>query len=312
MTFLRCLATIGMGLLAAGLAYAQDCNGRPHILNYGRTSQKAYLLSDGSLATRFRAAVNADGMKRAYHRDDVAGGGLISLCNGGKPYPADRPPYNASADNSACRQFSEDYRAIKQAGWKDPRVGAIHWFGVLGKDTVKIGKEKVTQVVPVEQADGSGFYVSPTALEDADGFPDPADQRRYIDAETIPAAVIRNSNAMSQLGIDKGTLGVAIHKKHRKSVPFVVGDYGPRIGEGTFALGRLFKGLPLVTATRKNIFSAHIEEKEVLWVFFGDEAMRPPYTQSTVAAKALEKFNSWGGEARLNSCLENTSISVAQ
>jgi len=117
---------------------------------------------------------------------------------------------------------------------------------------------------------------------------------------------------MSQLGIGKGTLGVAIHKKHRKSVPFIVGDYGPRIGEGTFALGRLLKGLPLVTATRKNIFSAHIEEKEVLWVFFGGESMRPPYTQATVAAKALEKFSAWGGEARLNACLENTSIPVAQ
>jgi hypothetical protein len=289
-----------------------SCAGSIHLLKYSATKgQKAYLLADGSLATRFRMAVNADGMKRAYHRDDVAGGGLISLCNGGKAYPADRPPYNGSESKEACKQFSHDYMAIKQAGWKDPSVGAIHWFGVLGEDKVQIGDSEVTGVVSVEQSDGSGFYVSPTALADTDTFPDPKDQRRYIDAETIPAAVIRSSKALSDLGVRLGTFGVAMHLTIRKSVPFIVGDYGPRIGEGTFALARLVKGLPLVEATRKNIYSGHIAEKEVLWVFFGGEKMSPPYDQPAVTSQALEAFNAWGGESRLISCLDNTEIPVA-
>jgi hypothetical protein len=169
---------------------------------------------------------------------------------------------NGSESKDACKQFSQDYMAIKQAGWKDPSVGAIHWFGVLGEDSVQIGESEVTAVVPIEQPDGSGFYVSPTALADADAFPDPKDQRRYIDAETIPAAVIRNSKALFDHGVKLATFGVAMHRTIKKAVPFIVGDYGPRIGEGTFALGRLVQGLPLVEATRKNIYSAHVEEKD--------------------------------------------------
>lgn len=312
MRSVRCLLVIFLNLCSAVVARAQTCEGRPHLLDYGTSSQRAFQLTDGSLATRFRSTVNADGMKRAYHRDDVAGGGLISLCNGGEPHPAGRPAYNASASNAACRRFSADYRAIRRAGWKDPSVGAIHWFGVLGRDRVRIGGTLVTEVIPVEQSDGSGFYVSPTALEDDHAFPDPSDQRRYVDAETIPAAVVRNSPALSGLGIIKGTMGVAIHRRFRRAIPFIVGDHGPRIGEGSFALGRLLQGLPLVTATRQNIFSAHIEDRDVLWVFFGGEVMPPPYTQATVTAKALERFRAWGGEARLNACLANPAIPTAR
>ena len=182
---------------------------------------------------------------------------------------------------------------------------------MLGQGSVDIGEETVTEVVPVEQADGSGFYVSPTALADAAAFPDPTDQRRYVDAETVAAAVIRNSQALFSLGITLGTFGVAIHATGKKAVPFIVGDHGPRIGEGTFALGRLVQGLPPITATRKNIFSAHIEEKQILWVFFGGEKMSPPYSQAAVLAQAQERFEKWGGESRLSECLTNTDIPVA-
>jgi hypothetical protein len=308
----RNLALAALCLVYPVTAYSQDCVGAFHKLNYGSSSQGAYLLTDRSLATWFRAAVNADGMKRAYHRDDLGGGGIISLCNAGRPYPAGRAPYNASTDNETCRRFFADYQAIRNAGWKDPSVGAIHWFGILGQDSVRIGERLVTQAVPVEQTDGSGFFVSPTSLEDAEGHPDPSDQSRYIDAETVPAAVIRRSPAMEELGLTKGTLGVAVHRKHSKPVPFIVGDYGPRIGEGTFALGRLLQSKPLVPANRKNIFSAHIEEKDVLWIFFGGKTMKPPYTASRVAKETQASFDAWGGDSRLFQCISNEDIPVAQ
>ncbi len=117
-------------------------------------------------------------------------------------------------------------------------------------------------------------------------------------------------------GLEKyqAALGTFELKGGAKYAPvfFIVGDHGHRIGEGTFALGRWLQGMPLVTATRQNIFSAHIQEKDVLWIFFGGEVMSPPYTQATVSAKRLEKFRSWGGEARLNVCLANPRIPVAQ
>ena len=106
----QCLGVVvAIIFVATGHVDGQACDGKRHVLNYGGTSQNAFLMDDGSLATRARVAVNADGMKRAYHRDDIAGGGLISLCNAGTPHPAGRPSYNASADNSACRRFSADY-----------------------------------------------------------------------------------------------------------------------------------------------------------------------------------------------------------
>jgi hypothetical protein len=292
---------------------AQDCQGEAKTLVYAKNlKQEAYLLSDGALVTRYKAAVNADGMKKAYHQDGIAGGGLISLCNGGRPYPAGRAAYNASGTNGACSQFAKDYRAIKAAGWKDASVGAIHWFGVLARDTLVVGRETVTLVAPVLQGDGSGYYVSPTALEDARGFPDPGDQRRYIDAESIPAAVMRNSAALKNLGIKLGTFGVAMHKTHRKPVPFIVGDYGPRIGEGTFALSRLLSGKSLVPATRKNINSGDVQEKDVLWVFFGGERMSAPFLSDSVIAQAKRHFEAWGGAKRLEACMDNTAIPVAQ
>lgn len=306
----RMLIVAGLSASLIAFASAQNCNGASHILNYGKSRQQAYLLSDNSLATRFRAAVNVDGLNTAYHKDDILGGGIISLCNGGRAYPAASPSYNASGSNKLCRQFLNDYNAIRKAGWKDPLVGAINWFGILGKDQVKIGNTIIKSVVPIEQADGSGFYVSPTALED------PAfareDQKRYLDAGTIPAAVIRNSKAMAELGIGIGTFGVAVHQKHQRPVPFIVGDYGPRIGEATFALGRSLKGLPLVAVTRQNVLSAQIDEEEVLWVFFGGRKMEPPYTKERVAVEALRRFEDWGGAPRLKMCLDQTQIPLAQ
>lgn len=291
---------------------ADACEGRIHQLNYGNGKrQNAFVLSDGSLATYARMSVNVDGMGRAYHRDDVAGAGLISLCNGGKPYPAGGAPYDASRNNEACRRFSQDYRAIREAGWRDPEVGAIHWFGVLGEGSVRIGTNDVKNVVPVEQSDGSGFFVSPTKLEDSVNYPDAKDQRRYIDAGKIPAAVIRGSNALFSLGITVGTFGVAIHRRIQSAVPFIIADHGPRIGEGSFALGRQLKGLPVVAATRRNVFSAHIEGKEVLWIFFGGAQMQPPYTPGLVQEQAKEAFRKWGGNSRLTECLSNRAIPKA-
>lgn len=305
------VASLSVCTVFCANAQSPSCDGAPHALDYGASRQRAFLLSDGSLATRSRVAVNVDGMKHAYHRDGIAGGGLISLCNGGKPYPAGRPPYNASASNAACHRFATDYAAIKQAGWKNPAVGAIHWFGILGTDSVKIDGRSVSQVVPVEQPDGSGFFVSPTSLEDKVNYPDPKDQRRYIDAETVPAAVIRNSAAMQTLGIRMGSYGVAIHRNHRIAVPFVVGDFGPRIGEGSYALGRMLKGLPFETATRKNVYSGHIEEKDVLWVFFGGDVAVAPYTAERIRDAAETRFRAWGGMPRLETCLANPAIPTA-
>ena len=51
----------------------------------------------------------------------------------------------------------QDFKRIGDAGWQNPMVGAINWYGILGEGTATIHGVKVTSVKPVLQKDGSGF-----------------------------------------------------------------------------------------------------------------------------------------------------------
>jgi hypothetical protein len=132
---------------------------------------------------------------------------------------------------------------------------------------------------------------------------DVAEQARYVNPLRVPAAVMPRS--LSAHGIRMGSLGVAIHTTKRIAVPFVVGDGGPRIGEGSVALARLVAGQSLTDdITRVNRFVGQVDTREVLWVFFGGE----PVTFRSNAAPALIEaaqaaFSQWGGQARLDQCL---------
>lgn len=259
-----------------------SCDGKPFPLpSTEQFTQRGYVLSDNTLVLWARSSVNVDGMKRAYHKDNIDGGGLINLCNGGRPYPVGEAPYSGTRPKTNCSRFNKDYKVIRAAGWKSEQVGAIKWFGVLGKDTATItGKDpktgaakmyNVPQVVPVEQADGSGFFVSPTHLEDYINYPDPKDQHRYLDAETVPFAVTPSTPEVRRIGVKKGTFGIAYNRISGKAVPFIVGDSNSVIGESSFAMGRELRGLPMKKATRANIYEGHIDTPDVLWVFFSDK-----------------------------------------
>jgi hypothetical protein len=284
-------------------------------------SQTGYVLPDNSLMLWARSSVNVDGMARAYHKDNIEGGGLINLCNGGSAYPADQAPYSGSDPVSNCARFNRDYQSIRAAGWKSTSVGAIHWFGVLGEDSVTIpgrapsgAREnfKVTQVVPVEQSNGSGFFVSPTKLEDSVHYPKIKDQRRYLDAETIPFGVVPSKAEVRAIGVRKGTFGVAFNRLTGRAVPFVVGDINSIIGESSFVMGRELRGLPEAKATRANVNSGHVDTFDVLWVFFSDKhgVAKAPYSGESIRAEARTAYEQWGGRTRLDNCISNPDIPV--
>ena len=63
-------------------------------------------------------------------------------------------------------------------------------------------------------------------------------QTRYVNPLRIPAAVIPNQPEMRTRGVVMGSFGVAYDPTKGVAVPFVVGDFGPRIGEATPALAR--------------------------------------------------------------------------
>lgn len=315
-------ALIVIAAALSGAAHAAECSGTINI----KLSPKSgvFELADGSIARYGKMNINIDGSARAYHPKNKAGGALIHLCNGGEVFLPDGTHYFGSESDATCTgKFMDDMAMIAQAGWDDPKVGLIRWFGVLGEGDAEIlvrrevkGKfvtkvETIKGVVPRLQP--NGFYVSPTALADpAYGV---GNQLRYIEPLTVPAGVIPNLNSFAAAGFTVGTAGVVVHRRTRIPVPFIVGDTGPRIGEGTPALARLAAGKPInADMTYDSRFLGQVEDPDLLWVFFGgagsnDAAVKaPPFGANEVQLWAKEQFDAWGGEARLTACLGQKAI----
>jgi hypothetical protein len=234
-------------------------------------------------------------------------GALIHLCNAGKVYLPSGVSYHGSVDNKTCTgRFMTDVAKIRAAGWRDPKVGAVEWYGILGTGSAVVQGRLVKNVVPVLQSDGSGFYVSPTSLAD-ETIGETAEQSRYVHALRVPAAVIPSSAYLRQLGIVMGSYGVAYDPSTDKAVPFVVGDGGPRVGEATPALARALAGLQITDqVTRANRFAGQVDQPRVVWTFFGRQGGTGTYKAtdpSATVAAAAKAFDSWGGMKRLRSCM---------
>lgn len=296
---LRDMMLIALVSLAGVSHAAEQCAGSE--IKGWNGIPKVWKMSTG-IAVYGKMNINIDGYERAYHRRNYETDAVIHLCNAGQVYLPSGASYHGSESNSTCvGRFMDDLARIEKAGWKDPAVGAIRWYGVLGTGTATVGGKKITGVIPVAQSGGSGYYVSPTALYDKT-VTEAAEQSRYVNPLKIPAAVI--PGRLQEAGIRLGSFGVAISRKTKIAVPFVVGDIGPRIGEGTPALARQLAGLPLSDViSRKDRFSGQVDTPSILWVYFGDEPA--PYKQSnpeaTIAA-AKAAYERWGGAARLQSC----------
>jgi len=282
-------------------AAAQGCSGKT-LLGVGGV-KNAWALDGGGIAAFAKMNINLDGYGRAYNPKNYEAGALLHLCNAGKVYLPDGSSYQGSESNATCTgRFMQDYKRIGDAGWQTPSVGAINWYGILGEGTATIHGTKVTQVKPVLQKDGSGFYVSPTSLFDPN-VTDLTDQSRYVNPLRVPSAVVPKSFVLR--GIAVGTLGVAIDRSKKVAVPFVVGDTGPRVGEGSAALARLVAGKPFTDqVTRKNRDVGQVDTPDVLWVFFGGPATKYDHTdEGKIVADARQAYEKWGGEARLRNCL---------
>jgi hypothetical protein len=276
-----------------------DCTGT----SIEKGGQNLLELQDKSFATYARMSVNVDGSGRAYHPDGYAAGAIIHLCNAGQVHLPDGTRFHGSESNSTCTgKFMDSVKEIEAAGWDDPSVGAIRWYGILGVGSTRIAGKIVNGVMPVKLNDGSGFFVSPTALADTRFSEN--DQRRYVDALTVPHAAVRSNS-----GIELGTMGVAWRVKGCRSgrscepVPFIVGDIGPKTGEGSVYLTRAINGLSVdEPITRKNRYSGHVDDSDVLYVFFRGSKLEAPYESERVMDAASQAFGDWGGSERLKEC----------
>jgi len=297
---------VSLGLLACihghlCAAEGNTCEGK-RVENWKKVP-KIWQMQTG-FATYAKVNINIDGYGRAYHRKNYKTDAVIHLCNAGKVILPDGASYHGSESNATCTgRFMKDLANIEAAGWNDPKVGAIRWYGVLATGTAVIRGRTIRGVEPVLQQDGSGYYVSPTTLFDK-SIQDKSKQDRYVHPLKIPAAVV--PSAVAKAGIRLGSFGVAFSPRTNTAVPFVVGDIGPRIGEASPALARRLAGLaPSETITRKNRYAGQVDKPSVLWVFFNDTPIDyrgdDPGATVTAAGKAFEE---WGGMQRLQACLK--------
>lgn len=288
------------GLVSAG-EMPSECEGT--LVENWNKLPKVLKMPEG-LATFAKANVNVDGYARAYHRKNYETDAVIHLCNAGKVYLPNGSSYEGSESNQTCTgKFMRDLEKIEAAGWANPDVGVISWYGVLGTGKATIHGRTITSIKPVLQSDGSGYYVSPTALFDA-AITDPIKQERYVNPLKVPAAVV--PKALLNAGIRPGSFGVAFSQITKRAVPFVVGDTGPRVGEGTPALLRQLSGQqPSDTINRKNRYVGQVDTPSILWIFFGGAVSKYDHAKpdATIAA-SRQAFERWGGMKRLQACQE--------
>lgn len=288
---------------SAALHAASACEATKQA-DVGGKGVQAWKLAEGGYAAWSAMHINIDGYGRAYHRNNRQAGAVLHLCVGGEVLLSDGTRYHGSATQATCTgRFMDDLARIEAAGWADPSVGVVRWYGVVAEGQATVAGRNVKGIKPVLQRDGSSFYVSPTSLVDPT-VTDLADQRRYANPLRVAAAVA--PGALVRAGVNQGSFGVAIQGDKRIAVPFVVGDAGPRIGEGTPALARPVAGLPLTDEiTLGNRYAGAVEGKSVLWVFFGGPAMVFNHQQEAeVATRAKAAFEAWGGAERLERCME--------
>ncbi|WP_269564009.1 hypothetical protein [Kosakonia radicincitans] len=301
MKHFRSLYTLIISMLISLPLYAADCNGIA-IPKLGGLAN-SFLLDDGSVIASAKMMINIDGYKHAYHNDNLKGGALIHLCNAGKVYLPDGTSYHGAVNNTTCTgRFMNDFRKIQDAGWTNINVGVIEWYGILANGSVTMKGKKITGIIPVSQNKEIGFYVSPTALFDRKIIKED-DQSRYINPLIVPFAVATKS--MLKRGLKIGSYGVAYNKKTKTIVPFIVGDIGPKIGEGSPALARRLANKPIKDPITSNErFIGSVDDNSILWVFFNDNPLNYEKNQEENISKyANQAFENWGGEFRLNTCL---------
>jgi len=290
-------------LMAASTAAAADHCAGTVLPGVGGKKVQAWQLADGGgIAAYSGMNINIDGYGRAYHPRNREAGAVLHLCVGGRVWLPDGSSYEGSESNATCTgKFMVDVARIEAAGWTDASVGVVQWYGLAAEGSVKLAGRQISGVKPVLQRDGSGFYVSPTSLVDKT-VGDIAEQKRYVNPLRVASAVVPSS--VVKAGVGFGSFGVALHTKTLQAVPFVVGDGGPRVGEGSPALARQLAGLALSDEiTIKNRYAGQIDGPEVLWIFFGGPA-RPfdHRKEAEVAQQAQAAFESWGGATRLAQC----------
>lgn len=198
---------------------------------------------------------------------------------------------DADGGRHAYRADDKGLDTLKNACPNDPSKTC---FGILEPT---LGK-RVRQAYPNE-----AYYVSPTTLGDP-SKPE-TDQGRYVDSETIAflALPLRTLNKLAAakhvagLGLSLGDLAFVRNRENGKSAFAVFADIGPggKIGEGSIALA---DALGIRSSPRRGGAADGVQV-----VVFPGSGNHKPRPQREIDALTKARFASWGGEARLQTCM---------
>ncbi len=225
---IRLIATACLGLIcAAPVSAASPCGTST---TNGKTT---VVIAPADDALYFRVtdlALDHDGSPRAYGVRDQ---GLENICDGLAPL---NPPACRGRISGDCFKACQSAFAAWSAAGSDPAsLGKWMCSVGLGGDNCAVPKARL-QAAPQQD-----WFVSETAVHVADpnGLYPPgwvASQSAQLDPAVVPYLVIPGSlRATSPVDWDAtpGDAGVIIDAKSNRTVPFVIGDTGPALGEAS-------------------------------------------------------------------------------
>lgn len=237
--------------------------------------------------------VNTDGAPNSYHPDDPAGRSraLNTICNGASV----RRPDGTVVDFRQCRRLIRLYRQARGSGWTARGKPQMRFYGVAATNRSR---------VPCVARSGryKGYFVSATSLK-ADARRPVCDQRRYLNALTVPFAIYPGHANFTGRGVGVRDLVIYYNPAARRLVFGIIGDRGPRwgLGEGSIAFGKALRGVRRDPANRREANALGLSRIHAL--IFPRASLRPPYTVARIRAAGRQALRAWGGRRRFLACV---------
>lgn len=155
------------------------------------------------------------------------------------------------------------------------------------------GKPNGRPVVQGKSDPAPGFYISTTALYDADN-PNPRDPRRYVDAATVPYVVL-HPRALKHARL--GDFAAVVNLRNGKMSAAIVADESAAelpVGEGSIALAR---ALGIDADPRRGG-----QMKNVAYIIFFGSGNGKPRPLDEIRGTSNRLFEAWGGLSKLKAC----------
>lgn len=247
--------------------------------------------------------VDADGTRRAYHRDDPHGSKGLAIEYMGNAMTISRNgiPIEFVPEEDKNGEWLGAYRTIVENRWKPPANWELDIYGIARDKTGNVCVRR------------DGQLVSPTSLVRIPRA-DVCDPRRYVDALKLPGIVVPNraetekpvaggdpqvAPPFARRGVRRGDLAVVYNPETEVWKGAFIYDTGPRqlLGEGSIRLVLDLRAEHALPTSGLETNSLGIEETYVV-VFPGTAKDLGPgrtWTQHKIQALAVEQFKRWGG-----------------